>query len=85
MDKQKAYLKYKGDFEKISIYLIVLWAITIAGVLALIWGILGIILFASYVVVHVLKTKKEKEITLKITKEEFENDSVSEDNKEKTL
>lgn len=50
-----------------------------------IWGILGILLFVGYVVVHVLKTKKEKEITVKITKEEFENESVTEENKTEKL
>lgn len=50
-----------------------------------VWGILGVFLFVAYIVVHVLKKKKEKEIVVKILKEEFENDSNSEEKKEETL
>ncbi len=50
-----------------------------------VWGILGIILFVGYIVVHVLKSKKDKEIMLKITKEEFETENVSEETTEETL
>ena len=50
-----------------------------------VWGILGIILFAGYIVVHVLKVKKDKEITIKITKEEFDTENVSEEKTGETL
>nr|MBO4518079.1 hypothetical protein [Clostridia bacterium] len=50
-----------------------------------VWGILSIFLFVGYVVVHVLKKKKEKEININIIKEEFENNTVSEEKKEGTV
>ena len=50
-----------------------------------VWGILCVILLLGYITVHVLKKKKEKEIIIKITKEEFENDNVSEEKKAETV